>query len=380
MRRTFLSLCVASLLAGTAAAQVPGATTTFAGGRGSVSVEALYTWFKSSPTPVPVITDGYADDPATTVLLGGGSLDPSPSAGFRVTGTWAFDAGRGLEVVGFYIPTRSARRSVSSSGTLDSTDLLLSFFDTTTSAENVTEISFSPLWAGNATETLSSNLGGGELNYTWALPPQGGWRVDALAGLRFLQLREDYTLTTQSPYLPPNPVDIWNTTDQFNTRNRFWGAQVGVRATYDQGPWVGAGFAKVALGSMQQRVSINGSLETNDFNDYGATQTFSGGYFALTTNSGDHSRNQFAVVPELGLSVGYRLTPAATIYVGYSFLYASNVVRPGEQINRSVNPTYSLAYGGDPPVKPAGAAQPSFGFNTTDFWAQSLALGLSVRF
>ena len=42
---------------------------------GSVTVEALYVWFKASPTPVPLITDDYANAPAVNVLLGGGTLD-----------------------------------------------------------------------------------------------------------------------------------------------------------------------------------------------------------------------------------------------------------------------------------------------------------------
>ena len=337
-------------------------------------------WFKASPTPVPIITDGYADLPATNVLLGGGTLDTNPNPGFRITGTYALQGAWGLEATGFYVPSRSTSRGVSSTGQLDSIDLLLPFFDATRNHENYTEISFSPDYRGVAQETLENSLGGGEFNVTWSLPPQNGWRVDVIGGLRYLQLREDHSITTESPYIPPNPSDVWKTTDQFNTTNSFFGAQMGVRAAFDQGPWVGSGTAKLALGNMQQNVSISGWLETNDWNNYGATQLFPSGYFALPTNSGDHSRNTFAVVPEIALSVGYRVTPAATVYVGYAFLYASDVVRPGEQINRNINPTYSLAYGGDPPVKPAGAAQPTFSFNTTDFWAQSLTLGLSIRF
>jgi len=204
--------------------------------------------------------------------------------------------------------------------------------------------------------------------------------VDLLGGVRFLQLRESYTVTTSSPYNPPNPVDIWNTTDAFDARNRFLGVQVGARAAYDQGPWVGSVSGKLALGSMQQRVSVNGYLETNDYNNYGATQTYSGGYFALPTNSGDHSRNTFAMVPEVGFHVGYRLTPQATVFVGYSFLYMSSVARPGEQINRNINPTQTASYGNDPPVTPVGPAQPTFSFHTTDFWAQTLSIGLAYRF
>jgi len=337
-------------------------------------------WFKASPTPVPVITDGFYGQPGTNVLLGGGTLDTNPNPGFRITGAFALDGRWGVEAIGFYVPSRSSSRSVSSTGTLDSIDLLLPFFDVTQNRENVTEISFSPIWAGTAQETLTNNLGGGELNATWALSPQGPWRIDLLGGFRYLQLREKYTITTTSPNIPPFPADIWNTTDQFDATNRFYGLQVGARANYDQGPWVASGVAKLALGTMQQSVSISGSLETNDFNNYGATQFFPGGYFALPTNSGTHDQSRFAVVPEVGLTLGYRITLAATIYIGYTFLYASDVVRPGEQINRNINPTYSVSYGGDPPAQPVGAAQPTFSFSTTDFWAQSLTLGLAYRF
>jgi hypothetical protein len=379
MRRAALAALMASTATDAALAQ--GAAATMAGdSRWSVRAEALFAWFESSPTPVPIITDSYADAPGVNVLLGGGSVDTNPNAGFKLTGTYRVDSRLGVELTGFYIPTRSTSGSVSSTGQPGSIDLMLPFYDVTINQENVTEISFWPEYRGSAQATLSNNLGGGELNLTWAVPPSDAWRIDVLGGLRFLQLRESYTITTSSPYNPPNPADIWNTTDSFDARNRFYGLQIGVRAAYDQGPWVGSAIGKVALGAMQQRVSINGLLETNDYNDFGATQNFSGGYFALPTNSGEHSRNTFAVVPEIALHVGYRLTPHATVYLGYSFLYASNVVRPGEQINRNINPTQTVSYGNDPPVKPVGAAQPTFSFDTTDFWAQTLSIGFAYSY
>lgn len=374
---------VAALAAATAsgAALAQGAPAPGGGdGRWSVSAEALVVWFKGSPTPVPVITDNYLDVPGVNVLLGGGTVDTNPNAGFRITAAYRVDGRVGVEATGFYVPSRSTSSSVSSTGQPGSVDLLLPYFDVTLEQENVTEISWWPEYRGSAQATLSNNLGGGELNLTWAIPPQDGWRVDLLGGFRFLQLRESYTITTSSPFNPPNPTDVWNTTDAFDARNRFYGLQVGARAAYDRGPWVGSVMGKVALGTMQQRVSVGGFLETNDYTDYGPTQTFSGGYFALPTNSGEHSRNTFAVVPEIAVGVGYRLTPQATVYAGYSFLYASNVARPGEQVNRNVNPTQGVAYGNDPPATLVGAAQPNFNFNTTDFWAQTLSIGLAYRF
>ena len=348
--------------------------------RWSVSAELLYAWFKQSPTPVPIITDSYLDDPTVNVLLGGGSADTNPNAGFRLTGAYRIDSRVGVEVSGFYIPSRSTSSSVSSTGQPGSIDLYLPYFDVTQHRENITEISYWPDYRGSAQVTLSNNLGGAELNATWSMPSTDAWRVDLLGGFRFLQLRESYTIDTSSPYNPPNPADIWNTTDKFDARNRFYGLQLGVRAAYDYGAWVGSVVGKVAAGTMQQRVSVNGSLETNDYNNYGATQTFAGGYFALPTNIGDHSHNTFAMVPELALNLGYRITPQATVFVSYSALYASNVARPGEQINRNVNPTQSVAYGNDPPATLVGEAQPGFGFTTTDFWAQTLSIGFAYRF
>ena len=255
-----------------------------------MSAEALFAWFKSSPTPVPIITDNYIDAPGVNVLLGGGSVDTNPNAGFKLTGAYRIDSGLGVELTGFYIPTRSTSSSVSSTGQPGSIDLFLPFFDVTSNQENVTEISYWPDYRGSAQATLSNNLGGGEINVTWAMPPQDGWRVDLLGGFRFLQLRESYTITTSSPYNPPNPSDIWNTTDSFDARNRFYGLQVGARAAYDQGPWVGSMIGKLALGTMQQRVSVNGYLETNDYTNYGPTQIYPGGLF----RAADQQRRPFA--------------------------------------------------------------------------------------
>ena len=61
-------------------------------------------------------------------------------------------------------------------------------------------------------------------------------------------------------------------------------------------------------------------------------------------------------------------------------LYASNVARPGNQVNRNTIPTQSVSWTGDPILNPQGPAQPSFAFNISNFWAQGVNIGLSVRF
>jgi hypothetical protein len=62
--------------------------------------------------------------------------------------------------------------------------------------------------------------------------------------------------------------------------------------------------------------------------------------------------------------------------IGYNFLYWSNVVRAGDQIDRVVNPQQVPALQG----AASAATRPAFTFNGTDFWAHGLACSLEFRF
>ena len=58
----------------------------------------------------------------------------------------------------------------------------------------------------------------------------------------------------------------------------------------------------------------------------------------------------------------------------------NSVARPGNQMNRNINPTQSVSYDGEPPVSLQGPAQPTFGFNSSSFWAQGINAGFGIRF
>jgi long-subunit fatty acid transport protein len=88
----------------------------------------------------------------------------------------------------------------------------------------------------------------------------------------------------------------------------------------------------------------------------------------------------FSVVPEAGLTIGYRITPQLSVFSGYTFLYASDVVRAPQQVNRQVNPTGALAISSNPSRTLVGPAEPSFKFNASDFWAQGLNVGVAYGF
>ena len=90
---------------------------------------------------------------------------------------------------------------------------------------------------------------------------------------------------------------------------------------------------------------------------------------------GTYTQNEFTVVPEFNMNVGYQLTDHLRATLGYTFIYWSNVVRPGEQMSLDVN-TDLLP----PPAEPVtGVLRPAFSFDTTDYWVQGINFGGEYR-
>lgn len=72
------------------------------------------------------------------------------------------------------------------------------------------------------------------------------------------------------------------------------------------------------------------------------------------------------------VNLGYNITDHVRVFVGYDFLYLSNVIRAGDQVNLNVNPNRFLGISGGPANSP-------FAFHTSDYWAQGLNFGLEFR-
>ena len=129
------------------------------------------------------------------------------------------------------------------------------------------------------------------------------------------------------------------------------------------------------MGTTQERAIINGG--TTVFPASGPGTSATGGILATTANIGDYYQSPFAVVPELDLNLAYAITPHLSARIGYSFIYWSNVLRPGDQVNRVVSPNLipsDVSYG------QAGPNQPQYQFTTTSYWAQGLNVGLDFHF
>ena len=164
--------------------------------------------------------------------------------------------------------------------------------------------------------------------------------------------------------------------DSFNARSQFFGGQVGVRSEFDHGPFYAEFTGKVGMGDSHESILVNGATTLVPAAT-GVPQVAPGGFLATATNSGRFVRDRFAVVPEVGINAGYQPCPLLRLFVGYTFLYWSDVVRAGDQIDRTVNLTAVPSSGTFGTL--VGPARPTVPFRGTDFWAQGVTFGFELR-
>jgi hypothetical protein len=199
---------------------------------------------------------------------------------------------------------------------------------------------------------------------------RGGTRhVDVLYGFRWAELEEG--LHVRENLLRANGVAI-QLDDMFDTNNEFIGGEIGFAVDWQRRRWSMELLSKLAIGSTRQRVTINGTTVVDD-------QAFPGvGLLAQQTNIGVHERDEFSVIPEIGITGGYLLTERLRLTLGYTLLYWSRVARPGDQIDLDVNSTFLGIPQGLPPDTTLAPA-PEFVFRDTDFWAHGFNAGVDYR-
>ncbi len=345
--------------------------------------EYLLWWIKDPRVPVlvttgPPETGGILGLPGTQILFGGSTVDEGTRSGGRFTaGYWLDDCQRcGLEGNYFFLGNRSARFAANSN---QFPVLARPFFNLNQGTE-FSQITAGPgLSTGTVTVNLPSRLWGAEGNVRHQWCCGCAYRVDWLAGFRYLQLDESLDILEAIQALPTAPAfanDRIFVNDHFATKNQFYGGQVGLDAEVRRGRWFLDVLGKVALGDTHQVIDISGNQVI--IPPTGPVQTFQGGLLALSSNIGHHTRERFAVVPEVGVNVGCQVTDHLRAFVGYNFLYWSNVVRPGDQIDRGLDVTRIPNF--PVPAMPLAQPRPAVPFKETDFWAQGINFGLEFKY
>ncbi len=341
----------------------------------SLRTPALIT---TSPTGTPRATAGVLDETGTSVLYGGSSINNDPHSGGRLRGGyWLNDSHRvGVEGELFMLDEQSSLTQATSTG-----DPILArpFFDVVNGRETAELVAFPSVVRGSIQATALTNLASGGV---WMrFDPHGigspcevrsGRSLNWLIGYRYMKLEDSIGIRENLESLDTANPGTFVIQDGFTTKNRFHGVEVGAVYEADRGPLVLEAITKVAIGNNHETTRINGF---SDITELGLLERFPGGVLAQRTNIGQHSRDELALIPQLGITLGWRITRRFSLTAGYSLVYFSNVVRAGDQISTDINPNLF-----PPEATPfSGALRPEFAWRESDFWAHGLSFGGDFR-
>jgi len=247
------------------------------------------------------------------------------------------------------------------------------YINAVTNQEDADLRSFPGIFRGTISDSVTTRLMGADATLNWhnTYNREGG-NISLFGGVRWLRLDERYNSFDTSTTLGGAGFNA-SFSDTFTTYNQFLGGQVGVDMHYKMGRITFGVVGKVAVGPNYQTILINGqTIVTNQAT--GASISDAQGLFAQPTNVGRYNSTRTTILPEAEAKISFDITECIRFSVGYAYLYMNNVVRPGDQIDRTVN-IQVLQAGATAPLLPG---PPSF--RQTTFDAQMLTVGLEIRY
>lgn len=355
------------------------------------SAEYLMWWQRSQAVP-PLVTSSPAGTATinsgviglnSTTIVHEGAANPTRSGGRFTIGRWMpHFCNLGIEANFFFLGRQDNTSIFGGDGNPQFARPIFNVVTQQQGSQLVAINNRDRLLTGTVAVHDYSQVWGLDINLRRRWHCNENFYFDLLAGYRYLYLAEGIEITENLQNFDPatrQAAGNFLVRDSFRTHNRFHGAQIGFdsECRFWNRMFLGLN-VKLAAGTVSQTLDINGSTTFTNFPaPFGGT--FQGGLLALPgTNIGRHQQTRFAVLPEVGVKLGMDINDHWRIFVGYDFLYLSNVIRPGEQIDLRVNPNFQPSAAG--PGAGVGQRVPTVLFRTTDYWAQGLNFGLLYRY
>jgi hypothetical protein len=363
--------------------------------RGFVQAEYLMWW--ATPMQMPLLGTtsttggfGFVGEPGTVPILGPGQIIGPFRNGVRArAGTWLGECNNcGIDGSFFYLGSKS-----------------VDIVRTSDQFPIITRPIFSPnpkpggggiignsgeavtvpgILTGALTAHADSVIYGFDANIRKCLHTCCDWHAEWFAGYRNVSMQETLSITENINVVGPgagrvsitDPVgSVVFVRDTFKTNNYFNGGQIGALYERQWGRFSVCSRGSIAFGVTHQEIDIDGFQVRTQPGKPPMAFT-GGGLLAAGPNIGSFTRNEFSVVPELTVNVGYRVSPSLRVYGGWNLLYWSNVVRPGDQIDGVVDVTFVP---NAPAVPPSGLARPTVPFRQSDMWISGIQFGAEWR-
>lgn len=388
-----------------------------------IEIEYLAWFIKKNPLRAPLVTfASFEDDlpgalgqPHTRVLLGKEEIGMGWMQGFEAGVQSCISSKTSLEAAYFLLPEVQERKSIKTSGEPGSLNLAVPVFDVTgvfglSGAPGETiyilpgPLGESPGFSGSFKVDFSSQFQGAEIHGFYTFKTRACSILKWVGGLRWFQLEEAlrFKVDTATVSNSSSPFDFAKSIDRFQTTNHFVGGQIGLMGQFMVGRWRLEGLVKGDLGASLEEMKIRGSSKTLSGTVWFTTsgtgnETLPGGIFAQPSNSGTHRKAPFAYALETRVNSILEITKNWELDIGYTFLWISKFLRPGNQIDRKINSTRTALADasrettgigpgpipfGTPSSAPApeGKTAPKALFNQSSFWAQGLNFGIRLNF
>lgn len=352
--------------------------------------EYVHWWLSGNSLPPLVTTSPAETTPAlgmdqTRVLFGGNEVDRGSRGGFRGTlgvrlGHW-FETDLKLETQLLFLEGARGDSGDFSAGSTGTPVLGRPFFNVQAGAADAfivaePNLAFWDPVTGMADPTLvldagliqtaaTSDLDGAGVLFRrpW-IKGERHW-VDLLAGYRYLRFAEALGIRQFQAFSDPGDPDRTGTIDvrdSFSTWSEFHGGELGI-ASYEQRGLLNLEvLGKVAIGNVHQILQVAG---TSVVTRPGAPRVVraDSGILAAPSNVGRHTEDHVAIVPEIGVTLRRPLSRSSHAIVGYTLIIFPRVLRTGDQIDTSIDPSQTTA-------------RPRASLNDSTLWIQGLHVGL----
>ncbi len=341
----------------------------------------LLMWQDASRIPLLATTAdkpqfGFLGQPGTTKLLGPDRFGDSQRNGLRLRGGAWFSSEEQFGVEASYTTFSKTTDRVRFDSQQFPT-IARPIYVPNIGGEFAELVAFPGLSHGNLTVAQTSDLWGAEFNVRSRLPSVADSRWEGLAGYRHWNLSERLTITEILIAERNAPVPIGTSVeiqDRFAVRNQFHGGQVGLHGSRDFGAMSFDARGTVAVGATREEIEITGVQHRVQPGQ--ARETFNGGLLAAGPNLGRFVNERISVVPEGNASIGWNITTRLKAYVGYNVVVWTNVARPGDQIDRTVDLRFVP---NAPQLVPTNVERPSVPFIRADFLVHGLQFGMQGR-
>lgn len=339
----------------------------------------MFSWIRGVNTP-PLVTTapvGTARDVAgvtnandTQILFGNDWLAEGTRPGFRLQAGWWFggDSPFGLEAGFLWVGSKASTFN----GNSDQFPILARpFIDIVANTQEAVLVAF----PGSSTGSIDASVRTDSFySANFAVTEKAfdvpGFRMTGLAGYRYYRYSDALNVSQVLNVTDPNfiPGTQVVTSDSFTARNDFHAFDMGFRAEYFWDRLSLEVLTKLAVGDVRREVTIRGQQSTLV---PGAPAVVDpAGVLALSTNSGTFVSHDWKVMPEVGVTLGWQVSPNLNLRVGYSFILLNGVARAVDQVDTSINPNFF------PPAIGGGPNRPAFGWVRQDLWIQSINLGV----